>query len=58
MDPQQRLLLEVSGRRWSGPGSTRTSLRGSRTGVFAGVDASGLRRVLGDGPADAGGLPG
>ena len=25
------------GRRWSGPGSIRWSLRGSRTGVFAGV---------------------
>ena len=36
MDPQQRLLLEVSGRRWSGPGSTRVAARHG-TGVFVGA---------------------
>ena len=38
MDPQQRLLLETSlGGVRAGRASTRPSLRGSRTGVFAGV---------------------
>ena len=44
MDPQQRLLLEARGRRSRTRGSIPASLRGSQTGVFAGVDVSGLRR--------------
>ena len=43
MDPQQRLLLEVAGRRWRMRASIPRSLRGSQTGVFAGIDLPGLR---------------
>ena len=53
MDPQQRLLLEVVlGGPRAGRASTRPSLRGSRTGVFAGGYATRLRprRLLGRRP--------
>ena len=51
MDPQQRLLLEVAWEAFEHAGIDATSLRGSQTGVFAGIssltcggDVSGRRR--------------
>ena len=46
MDPQQRLLLEVAWEALEHAGLNATTLKGSRTGVFAGVSVSDYARHL------------
>ena len=53
MDPQQRLLLEVSWEALEDAGMDPSRLRGSRSGVYAGLSTTDYRDVIGTVEGDA-----
>lgn len=52
MDPQQRIFLEVAWEALEDAGQTLEQLRGSRTGIFAGLDSNDYQQLITGDPAN------